>query len=87
MYQVEVDITFAKLLEIALTGLEAGLGVEVGKEPEHYLSQEMKSYLPSHVQAIIRFNVMECCKINRDSISFNVGTVSQRINSLFFTRI
>ena len=34
MYQVEIDITFAKHLEIVLTRLEAGLKVEVGQESE-----------------------------------------------------
>ncbi len=69
MYQVEVDWTFAKLLEVVQARLTAGI-LDENEELKCYLSQEMKPCLSSRMQVILGFNVVECCRINGKFISY-----------------
>ena len=64
MYQVELDWSFAKLLEVLWTKDNNG------EEPECYLSQDMKPSFSNRVQVMMGFNVIECCRINGNFISY-----------------
>ena len=65
--QVEVEWSFAKLLEVALTRIGVDF-ISGGEEPECFLSQDMNPSLSSRVQVMMGFNILECCRINGNYI-------------------